>query len=249
MDWDLWIGPAPYRPYHRTYHPLTWRPWWDFGSGAVGDVGCHTFHFYFKELCLEAPTTIHGYSSARQEGWFKQVSTPECASVASMVTWEFPARGSLPPLSVHWYDGGLKPPRPVELDHRLALPAAGVLFVGENGKLITSYGGGYPFGPLGRKLAGGLLLPEDKFKDIEQPPPTLRRVDDHYGEWTQACKTGTSTVCPIEFGCEMTEMALLGALALRTGRVLEWDSLAMKVTNSEKVDALVDPPYRPGWSI
>jgi len=249
MDWDLWIGPAPFRPYHRTYHPLTWRPWWDFGSGAVGDVGCHTFHFYFKELRLEAPTTIHGHASARQEGWFKQVSTPECASVASTVTWEFPARESLPPLSVHWYDGGMKPHRPVELDHRLALPAAGVLFVGENGKLITGYGGGYPFGPLGHRLSGGLLLPEDKFRDFQQPPPTLRRVEDHYGEWTQACKTGASTVCPIEFGCEMTEMAQLGALALRTGRVLEWDAKAMKVTNSEKADALVDPPYRPGWSL
>ena len=121
--------------------------------------------------------------------------------------------------------------------------------MGENGKLITSYGGGYPFGPLGRKLSGGLLLPEDTFKDVQPPPPTLRRVEDHYGEWTQACKTGAATACPIEFGCEMTEMALLGALALRTGRVLEWDAQAMKVTNSEKADALVDPPYRSGRSI
>ena len=249
MDWDLWIGPAPFRPYHSTYHPLTWRPWWDFGSGAVGDVGCHTFHFYFKELQLEAPATIHGSPSARQEGWFKQVSTPECASVASMVTWEFPARGSLPPLSVHWYDGGLRPHRPVELDHRLALPAAGVLFVGDHGKLITSYGGGYPFGPRGHKLSGGLLLPEEKFKDFVQPPPALRRVEDHYKEWTQACKTGAKTVCPIEFGCEMTEMALLGALALRTGRVLEWDAKAMKVANSDQADGLIDPPYRAGWSL
>ena len=249
MDWDLWIGPAPFRPYHKTYHPLTWRPWWDFGSGAVGDVGCHTFHFYFKALRLEAPTTIHGSASALQEGWFKQVSTPECASVASMVTWEFPARGNLPPLRMHWYDGGMKPQRPAELDHRLALPATGVLFVGEKGKLITNYGGGYSFGPLGRKLAGGLLLPEDKFMDFQQPAPTLRRVDDHYVEWTQACKTGVPTVCPVEFGCEMTELALLGALALRTGRILEWDAKAMKVTNSEKADALIDPPYRAGWSL
>ena len=249
MDWDLWIGPAPFRPYHKTYHPLTWRPWWDFGSGAVGDVGCHTFHFYFKELRLEAPTTIHGSASALQEGWFKQVSTPECASVANMVTWEFPARGNLPPLRMHWYDGGMKPQRPAELDHRLTLPATGVMFVGEKGKLITSYGGGYPFGPLGHKLAGGLLLPEDTFMDFQQPAPTLRRVEDHYAEWTQACKTGVPTVCPVEFGCEMTELAQLGALALRTGRVLEWDAKSMKVTNNEKADALIDPPYRAGWSL
>jgi len=249
MDWDLWIGPAPFRPYHKTYHPLTWRPWWDFGNGAVGDVGCHTFHFYFKELRLEAPATIHGSASARQEGWFKQTSTPECYSVANMVTWDYPARGGLPPLRVHWYDGGLKPQRPAELDHHLALPAAGVLFVGDKGKLLTKYGGGYPFGPLGTKRTGGLLLPEDTFKDFAAPGPTLRRVEDHYTEWTQACKSGAPTACPVEFGAEMTEVALLGALALRTGRVLEWDSAAMKVRNSDLADGLIDPPYRAGWTL
>jgi hypothetical protein len=249
MDWDLWLGPAPFRPYHSTYHPLRWRPWWDFGSSAVGDVGCHTFHFYFKELRLEAPTLIHGSSSTRQEGWFKQTSTPECASAASLVTWDYPERGGLPPLRVHWYDGGLKPQRPAELDHRLGLPASGVLFVGEQGKLITDYAGGYPFGPLGRKRSGGLLLPEEKFKDFDQPAPTLPRVADHYKEWTQSCKTGATTACPVEFGAAMTETALLGALALRTGRILEWDSPAMKVGNSEVADGLVDPPYRAGWSL
>jgi len=249
MDWDLWIGPAAYRPYHSTYHPLRWRPWWDFGSGAVGDMACHTFHFYFKELRLESPATIYGSASTRQEGWFKQSSTVECASVASMVTWEFPARGDLPPLSLHWYDGGMKPHRPAELDHRLAMPPAGVLFVGEKGKLLTSYGGGYSFGPRGTPRSGGLLLPEEEFEDFQQPVPSLRRVEDHYTEWTRACKTGGTTVCPVEFGCDMTEVALLGALALRTGRLIEWDSEAMKVTNSNTADSLIDPPYRAGWSL
>jgi hypothetical protein len=249
MDWDSWIGPAPFRPYHSTYHPLTWRPWWDFGNSAVGDMGCHTFHFYFKELQLRAPKTIHSCSSTRQDGWFKQTSTPECGSAANMVTWEYPERENLPPLNVHWYDGGMKPPRPAELDHNLALPASGVLFIGEKGKLITFYGGGYPFGPLGTKRAGGLLLPEGKFKSFQQPARNLRRVEEHYQEWTQACKTGDETVCPVEFGCEMTEMALLGALSLRTGRVLEWDAKAMKVTNSKQADSLIDPPYRSGWTL
>lgn len=249
MDWDSWIGPAPFRPYHSNYHPLTWRPWWDFGNSAVGDVGCHTFHFYFKELQLRAPKTIHSCASTRQDGWFKQTLTPECGSAANMVTWEYPERGNLPPLNVHWYDGGMKPPRPAEFDHKLAMPAAGVLFIGEKGKLITSYGGGYPFGPLGTRRTGGLLLPEEKFKGFQQPPPNLRRVEEHYKEWTQACKTGIETVCPVEFGCEMTEMALLGALSLRTGRVLEWDAKAMKVTNNQKADDLIDPPYRTGWTL
>ncbi len=251
MDWDLWIGPAPYRPYHSTYHPLTWRPWWDFGSGAVGDMACHTFHFYFKELRLESPATVYGTGSTRQEGWFEEKSTVECASVANMVTWEYPARGDLPPLNLHWYDGGMKPHRPAELDHRLALPATGVLFVGEKGKLLTGYEGGYSFGPRGTPRSGGLLLPEGDFRDFEQPTPSLRRVEqaDHYTEWTRACKTGATTVCPVELGIEMTEVAQLGALALRTGRVIDWDAEAMKVTNTNAADSLIDPPYRAGWSL
>jgi hypothetical protein len=166
-----------------------------------------------------------------------------------MVTWEFPARGSLPPLEVHWYDGGLRPHRPVELDHALGLPPSGLLFVGEKGKLLAGYGGGNPFG--GRGLAGGLLLPEEKFRDVAQPPKTLRRVPDHYGEWTRACKSGARTVCPIDFGCEMTEMGLLGALALRVGRgqLLEWDAQAMRITNSAAANRYIDPPYRAGWPV
>jgi hypothetical protein len=92
-------------------------------------------------------------------------------------------------------------------------------------------------------------LPEEKFRDVPDPPKTLRRVDDHYREWTRACKTGAATSCPIELGCEMTEMALLGALALRTGRVLEWDAQTMQVTNTEQANRFVDPPYREGWSL
>ena len=259
MDWDLWIGPAPYRPYHSAYHPENWRPWWDFGSGTVGDMACHTFHMYFKELQLGAPTTIYGYGSTRHKGFFDFVSTPECQSNANMVTWEYPARGKLPPLKMHWYDGGMKPHRPDELDHRLQMPGSGILFVGEKGKLIADYYGGNPFGRRRsddgsnslRGLDGGLLLPEEKFRDFKQPPKTLHRCErkDHYREWTQACKNGERTICPVEFGCEMTEVALLGALALRTRRVLEWDTEVMRVTNNEQANSLVDPPYRAGWSL
>lgn len=262
MDWDLWIGPAPFRPYHTTYHPANWRPWWDFGSGTVGDMGCHSFHIYFQELQLGAPTTVYGYGSTRHQSFFQFVSTPECQGHANMVTWEFPERGKLPPLQVHWYDGGLKPHRPPELDHSLSLPSSGLLFVGEQGKLLAGYTGGHPFGQ-GRRsqdndsaggqrsspqLTGGFLLPESKFRDFPQPPQKLSRVE-HYREWTQACKSGARTVCPIEFGCEMTEMALLGALALRTRRVLEWDAAAMRVTNVEEANRHVDPPSRAGWSL
>lgn len=247
MNWDLWLGPAPERPYHSAYHPWRWRPWWDFGGGTVGDMACHTFHMYFNELQLGAPRTVYGWGSFRCEGQSSRVETPECQSHANMVVWEFPARGELPPLTLHWYDGGMKPPRPVELDHAIRMPTTGLLFVGEKGKLLTAYTGGNVSGRRG--LPGGLLLPEEKFRDVQAPPKTLRRVDDHYREWTQACKTGARTVCPVEFGCEMTELALLGTLALRTGRLLEWDAQAMRVTNDAEANQYVDPPRRAGWSL
>ena len=248
MDWDLWIGPAPYRPYHSAYHPCNWRSWWDFGTGTVGDMACHTLHAYFKELQLGAPTTVYARGSIRHKGFFQHVSTPECQSNANTVTWQFPARAELPPLNVHWYDGGMKPHRPGELSNKIQLPSSGLLFVGEQGKLIAGYSGGNPFG---RKLGieGGLLLPEKKFHDFQQPPKTMDRCNDHYREWIQACKTASRTVCPIEFGCEMTEMALLGTLALRTRRVLTWDAKAMRVTNHADANKLVDPPYRDGWTL
>jgi predicted dehydrogenase len=257
MDWDLWIGPAPYRPFNSAYHPELWRPWWDFGSGTVGDMACHTLHIFFKELKLGAPTTVYSYASTRNTGFFQNLPTPECQSNANMVTWEFPAREKLPPLKVFWYDGGMKPHRPPELSSRVEFRNSGLLFVGEKGKLIAGYYGGNPYG--GRRsnnggdasgaLEGGLLLPEDKFRDFEPPPKTLRRVEDHYGEWTQACKEGKETVCPVTFGCEMTEMALLGTLALRTRRVLQWDAGNMRVTNNRQANDFIDPPYRDGWEL
>jgi len=247
LDWDLWLGPAPYRPYHSVYHPWRWRPWWDFGTGTVGDMACHTFHVYFKLLRLAAPIRIHGYGSFRCDHSSARVETPECQSHANFITWDFPARDGLPPLRMHWYDGGLRPARPPELDPKVPMPRTGVLFVGENGKLMTGYSGGRFLGRRGHR--GGLLLPEEKFRDWPEPVPTLPRVTDHYGQWTQACKTGARTACPLEFGCEMTETALLGTLALRVGRLIEWDAPAMRVTNDDEADELVNPPYRKGWTL
>ncbi|MGA2496682.1 MAG: Gfo/Idh/MocA family oxidoreductase [Tepidisphaeraceae bacterium] len=247
MDWDLWLGPAPYRPYNSAYHPWKWRAWWDFGAGTVGDMACHRIHVCFKQLQLGAPAIIYANGSTVCDDDSKRIATRECQSHANIITWEYPARGELPPILVNWYDGGMKPPRPAELDHTIALPRNGMLFVGEKGKLLAGSNGGRF--PVGRGLSGGLLLPEEEFRDFPEPPMTLPRVRDHYGEWTNACKTGARTSCPIEFGCEMSEVALLGALALRTGRLLEWDSATASITNSITANALISPPRRAGWSL
>jgi predicted dehydrogenase len=260
MDWDLWIGPAPYRPYHRAYHPANWRAWWDFGEGDVGDMGCHTFHTYFEELRLAAPSVVYGYCSTRYDDISKPAPTPETEGSANVVSWEYPPRGGMPPLKMFYYDGGIKPPRPAELDHSTAMPREGVLFVGDQGKLMSSYYGGNPFAPFGRPpsgggaargLPGGLLLPESRFKDFEQPAKTLPRCEraDHYTDWTRSCKTGTPTALPIEFACRLTELALLGTLALRTGKTIEWDADAMRVTNDADANQYVAPPYRAGWQL
>ena len=250
MDWDLWIGPAPFRPYHRAYHPEIWRAWWDFGTGDVGDMGCHTFHYYFDELQLRAPKVVYGSSSTRTDVYNTPVVTPETEGYANTVVWEFAARGSLPPLNLYWYDGGIKPSRPAELDHSVAMPKEGVLFVGDHGKLLSGYYGGNPFRPA-RGLPGGLLLPGARFKDFQQPPKTLARCakEDHYTEWTRCAREGRPTSLPVEFAAELTELALLGTLALRTRKVLEWDSAAMRVSSDASVNQYVEPPYRSPWKL
>jgi hypothetical protein len=149
----------------------------------------------------------------------------------------------------------MKPHRPAELDPVIAMPPRGILFVGDEGKLLSSFYGGNRWYIRGEEerlvlgIDGGLLLPHWKFKAYQQPEATLPRVKDHYLEWTEACKTGGRTEVPIEYGCDMTELGLLGAIALRTGRVLEWDSKTMQITNDPEANSLVDPPYREGWEL
>jgi predicted dehydrogenase len=260
MDWDMWIGPSPFRPYNKIYHPANWRAWWDFGTADVGDMGCHTFHTYFEELQLSTPKVIYGARSTRYADISTALPTPETEGNANQVAWEYPARGNMPPLNMFFYDGGLKPPRPAELDHSIPMPHEGVLFHGDNGKLMASYYGGNPFAPFGRMprgvtkvkgLPGGLLLPESKFKDFPQPAKTLPRCEraDHYTEWTQNAKLGKPTSLPIEFACQLTELALLGTIALRTEKVLEWDSTSARITNEAEPNQFVAPPFRKGWTL
>jgi predicted dehydrogenase len=249
LDWDLWIGAAPFRPYNPAYHPWIWRSWWDFGSGTVGDMACHAMHVFYKALQLTAPSRVYASRTTMRGGSLKMhpdgteelpfvINTPETESYSSVISWEFPARQHQPTLLMHWYDGGIRPHRPLELDSRTPMPTSGLLFVGEKGKLMTGYSGGK-----------ARLLPEAKFRDFQPPPKTLTRSIGHYKEWVQACKGAKPANCNFDFGSRMTEIAQLGTIAARAAKLLEWDSERMAITNDAEANSWINPPYRAGWSL
>jgi hypothetical protein len=283
MDWDEWCGPAPYRPYHRTYHYGNWRPWWDFGTGTVGDFGCHTLQMFHDELEMGTPDWVAGVG-CQAFTLAGRVDNTECMSIANTVQWHIPTRGSRPAMMAFFYDGGLTPPRPTSMPADVPMPGSGILFVGEKGVQISAFYGGNPWLPFGaqprpgvavRGLAGGWLLPEERFKDLQQPAPTLARCEkpDHYTEWIRLCKAGQKSITPVEFACGLTEFALLGTLALRRygtpvaplagavgggggagaarsrreAKILVWDTAAMRITNDGTANTLVDTVYRKEW--
>jgi len=225
MNWDQWCGPSPARPYHKIYHYGNWRPWWDFGTGNLGDAGCHALHVFHEELEMGAPDWVaaDACESFSLEGW---VSNTECASNSNYVQWHFPARGKHPEMMAYFYDGGLQPPRPLSMPPEMGMPGRGTMFVGEKGVLLSAFYGGNPWvpdhfspppGQQFRGLPGGQLLPESRFKDFQQPEPYLPRCErpDHYAEWIRMCKAGKKSITPVEFACDLTEFALLGTATLR----------------------------------
>jgi len=232
LDWDLWLGPAPMRPYHPAYVPFKWRGWWDFGSGGLGDMGIHNLAPVFSALKLGAPTSLH----ARSTPVF-----PETVPLTSVVHFEFPAREEMPPVKLHWYDGGMLPPRPEELgDDRELNREDGIIFVGEKGKiLVEGWGGESP-----------RLIPESRNKDYQRPPQTLPRSVGHHKEWLLACRTGSPTRSNFEFAGPLTEAVLLGMVCVRNGGdTLHWDSANLKVTNDTDANRFLHYEYRPGWSL
>jgi predicted dehydrogenase len=225
MNWDQWCGPSPARPYHKIYHYGNWRPWWDFGTGNLGDVACHALHLFHAELEMGAPDWVaaDACQSCTLEG---RVENTECNSVSNYVQWHFPARGKHPEMMAYYYDGGLQPPRPLSMRPEMGMPGRGIMFIGEKGILISAFYGGSPWvpdhvlprpGQQLRGLPGGQLLPESRFKDFKQPEPSLPRCEraDHYTEWIRACKAGKKSIMPIESACDFTEFALLGTATLR----------------------------------
>jgi predicted dehydrogenase len=229
LDWDKWLGPAPYRPYHPAYVPFKWRGWWDFGTGALGDMGCHTLDHICKALKLGHPASVHA-SSTRL--------FPETAPSASMVHYDFPAREGMPAVKLTWYDGGLKPRRPNGLADSRKLAAEGLIFVGEEGSMLCGFTGENP-----------LLIPETRMKEYKRPPRTIPRSIGHYKEWIEACKGGKPAGCNFDIGGPLTEIVLLGNIAIRTGEKLDWDSENMKITNVPEANNYLHYKYRDGWAL
>lgn len=234
LKWDLFIGPAPMRPYHSIYHPWNWRGWWDFGTGALGDMACHIMDPIFKALRLQYPTKVQGSSTQ-----FNTESAPE----AEMVQYTFPERDKyqkvkMPEVKVTWWDGGLLPPRPEELPAGETMgrdPNGGCLFIGDKGKIMCGCYGKDPF-----------LLPLDYGKSYKKPKEQLRRIDlGHYKDWTRACKESpeSRTEASSNFGYSgpLNEMVVMGVVAVRLQdlkRELEWDGKKMEFTNISDSDEI-----------
>jgi predicted dehydrogenase len=239
LDWDLWLGPVPFRPYHPEYHPMKWRAWLDFGTGALGDMGCHILDPAFWVLELGAPKCVEATSTH-----FEPDVASQTFARASIVRYEFPARGHRPPVKLTWYDGRLLPPIPEELEPGRVLPGSGALLIGDKGKILHGSHG----------AESVRLIPETRMKEYKRPPETLRRiVGGHEGDWIRACKEGPSGLPPcstFDYGGALTEMVLLGMLALRLkDQRLEWDSAALRFTNNEAANELLHIHYRDGWSL
>jgi predicted dehydrogenase len=229
LDWDLWLGPAPYRPYHPKYLPGEWRRWWDFGTGTLGDMGCHIIDPAWWVLDLKYPTSV-----AANSGPFNKETYPEMTAVR----WEFPARGDLPPVTVTWCDGANRPPRPKELEPERKLPDQGGLYYGEKGTILLPHGG------------NPRLIPEEKMKGFKPPEQSLPRDVDHYQEWIRACKGGPKPSSNFDYAGPLAEAILLGNVAaLAGGRKLEWDGPGMKVANIPEASNWLRREYRKGWTL
>jgi predicted dehydrogenase len=232
LDWDLWLGPAPQRPYHPIYGPFQWRGWWDFGSGGLGDIGIHNMAPVFDALKLDSPESIHGSSTP---------VFPESVPHACTVHYQFAARDGRPAIKLHWYDGGIIPALTNGLDENTKLPRdGGILFVGDAGQILVSGEGGRT----------PVLLPKSRDREFQRPSPTLPRSTGHHAEWVNACRQGGSTASNFAFAGPLTEAVLLGSICIRLGgEKLLWNSAEMKFVNNPQADALLHYQYRDGWAL
>ncbi len=235
LDWDLWLGPRDPRPWHPAYAPVTWRGFWAFGGGALPDMAIHHLDPAFNALSLEAPETVETSAAGGVDA--------DLCSHGLLVTWRFAANEKRGPLTVHWYDGGLRPPTPPGIDaddprQRLGEGENGVLFVGERGLITCAGWSGMP-----------RLLPLELHRSYVRPAKTIPRVEGHHADWLQACKGGKPASSNFGYGARLTEFILLGNVALRTGKRLDWNAAEMKATNAPAADRFLRDTYRAGWTL
>lgn len=226
LDWDLWLGPAPARPFNNVYFPgPKWYRWWDFGNGTMSDLGSHWNDLPFWALKLQAPLTIEASGPPPH---------PEIAPASMSATYEYGVRGHLPPVKLTWHQGENKP----EIWKSGGIPQwdSGCLFIGSKGMILADYG-------------KHTLLPEKDFTGFQRPAPTIPRVSGHHEEWLQACKSGKQTSANFEYSGWLTEANHLGNVAYRVGKKLLWDPKKLKATNAPEADKFIRRIYRKGWRL
>ncbi len=246
LDWDRWVGPAPYRPYHPAYVPGNWRAWWDFGTGSLGDLGCHILDAAFWAMKLKYPSSVEGcISTYWQDLWKKTEPRNETYPRSTIVRYQFPARGDLPALRLTWWDGGMMPSRHegLDADEPLGDSDGGLVFRGDKGVLICGCYGRSP-----------RVFPEERMRELHRTPKTLERVpggmDGHEKDWVRACKGGKPASSNFDYSGPLSEMVLMGNLAVRfPNQQLLWDGENMQVKNHKDANAYVRRTYRAGWAL
>lgn len=231
LDWDLWLGPAPERPYHPTYFTggcLWWDKWWDFGNGTIGGMGPHITDLGCWALDLGIATSVE--ADSQPKGGYPEVY-PEWLSIR----WEYPASGDRPPVTVYWHDGGKKPKSPPDVDLE-KWGGLGMLFNGDKGQLLANYG-------------THVLLPKKQYEGFQRPEPTIPSSIGHHKEWIVAAKTGAATPCNFDYGGKMTENIMTGIVSCRVKQKLQWDSQNLEATNCPEADRFIRKQYREGWSL
>ncbi|MCB1123150.1 MAG: hypothetical protein KJT03_16470, partial [Verrucomicrobiae bacterium] len=222
LDWDLWLGPAPERPYHPAYHPWTWRDWRDFGTSSLGDLGCHRLSTVFKALKLGYPSTI--------EGECEEIG-PEIHPRKYKVRYFYPSRGDMPPVKLTWYDGGYMPSQLKGFSKGQKMN--GTIYIGDDHTLMEHR-----------------LVPESVMKAYGRPPRVLPRSPGQYKEWVDACRGGPPAGSDfVQHSGILTETPLLGNIAVRLGKKLTWDGPNMRFTNNDAANRLLHRPYRDGWAL
>lgn len=246
LDWDLWLGPAPERAYDPAYHPYRWRGWLDFGTGALGAMGCHLLDVAFWGLELGQAKS---FSVAAESTGIGDETYPE----ASTIRYRFPARGDLPPVEITWYDGGRQPPPPDGLPYLRELGSNGTMFVGRQHTML--------FGPTvfgtNPGQVGPRTIPEftpiEAKRPYEKIPPvpegSWTKGNRHVQEWIAACKAGKQPCASFDYSARLTEMVLLGNVALQAGKPIEWDAEKMQITNVPEANRFIRREYREGWSL